>query len=520
LVVDDQEVIRELCGEIATSLGFRVSMAPDGQAALQNLEADHVDILLTDLKMPGMSGLDLLERVKEVSPLTEVVIMTAFATVPSAVQAMRLGAYDYLTKPFNTEEVGLLLERLVAKLDLENENRVLREQLRQGGGFGGLLGTSPPMQKLFKLISKVSQNHYPVLIQGESGTGKELVARSIHDKGPLANKPFLPIDCGSLVPTLIESELFGYVRGAFTGAVHSKQGLLEAAQGGSVFLDEIGEMPIDLQSKFLRALQEKEVRPVGGSRRVKINARVIAATNRDLDVAVQQGTFRKDLYFRLNVVTLRLPPLRERKGDIPALVSHFIDKFTPPGRVPARVSEDAMAKLTAYDWPGNVRELENAIERAVALGSGPVLQSGDLTTNLQYGRAQNTPARSTAAAAANGGMVGHSSEHSSARYARAMRRPASNAASDPASNSASNMGSGPVPGSGAGFVPVISRTPEALNQNGQNRIVPIAELEKRAILSAIEESGGDKLLAARLLGIGKTTLYRKLKEYAQQAPTA
>lgn len=488
LVVDDQEVLRVLCSDVASSMGFRVSTAADGAAALQMLRDDHVDILLSDLKMPGLSGMDLLERAKEISPLTEVVIMTAFGSVPSAVEAMRMGAHDYLTKPFNVEEMEIVLERLVSKLDLENENRVLREQLRQGGEFCGLWGTSPSMQRLFKLISKVSQNHYPVLIQGESGTGKELVAHSIHDSGPLRQKAFLPIDCGSLVPTLIESELFGYVRGAFTGATQSKEGLLQAAQGGTVFLDEIGEMPVDLQSKFLRALQEKEVRPVGSSRRVKINARVIAATNRDLETAVQQGTFRKDLYFRLNVVTLRIPPLRERKSDIPALVSHFIEKFVPQGKPRLTMSDDAMAKLMVYDWPGNVRELENCIERAVALGSGPVLHSGDLTTNLQYGRSTNS---STFAAIA----------------------PAGRRASFPAPERAGRQAS-PKPEPGEGFVPVISPpAAEGIPEKGTTRIIPIAELEKRAIFDAIRESGGDKLLAARLLGIGKTTLYRKLKEY-------
>jgi DNA-binding NtrC family response regulator len=359
---------------------------------------------------------------------------------------------------------------------------VLREQVRQGG-FCQLLGTSPPMQKLFKLVTKVSKHRYPVLIQGESGTGKELIARSIHESGPWASRPFLPIDCGALVPTLIESELFGYVRGAFTGAARSKEGLLEAAGNGTVFLDEIGEMPVDLQSKFLRALQEKEVRPVGSNRCVKIEARVIAATNRELEAAVQNGAFRKDLYFRLNVVSIRLAPLRARKADIPLLVSHFIEKFRSPSRPHPTVSDQAMRQLLAYDWPGNVRELENCIERAVALGSGPVLQSGDLATNLQYGRARSSP--------------------SSAPLHTA---------------------------SATTFVPVFSRLPVTVparetpritvsaGSNGSSsslpeRIVPLAELERRAIFGAVQETGGDKLLAARLLGIGKTTLYRKLKEY-------
>jgi two-component system response regulator HydG len=539
LVVDDQEQVRELCASIAAEQGFRVSTARDGARALQILEADPVDIVLADAKIPGMTGLDLLERIKDISSTTEVIIMTAFGTVPTAVQAMRLGAYDYLTKPFNNEEFSLLLERLVGKLDLETENQVLREQVRKGC-YARLLGNSPPMLKLFKLISKVSQNHYPVLIQGESGTGKELVARSIHDSGPLVNKPFLPIDCGSLVPTLIESELFGYVRGAFTGAVRTKEGLLEAAGGGTVFLDEIGEMPVDLQSKFLRTLQEKEVRPVGSNRRIKIEARIIAATNRDLEVAVQQGHFRKDLYFRLNVVSLRLPPLRERKSDIPLLVNHLIEKYKPVGKPRMVVSEDAMNRLMAYDWPGNVRELENCIERAVALGSGPVLQSSDLTTNLQYGRAvaEHSMAvtgeggsRSMAAAADSAaGNVGNRPPLRSlpgTGDAFIPSLPNGGASGSGAPGSASFGGfprsgwtsSSPAPASRRPFpmpsAALDSSAPAVAQPEGslQDRIIPLAELEKRAICSAVREASGDKLLAARLLGIGKTTLYRKLKEY-------
>ena len=442
LIVDDQDVVRELCSEIADSLGYRVSVAASGEEALEVLEGEHVDVLMADLKMPGMDGMELLEKVKSRSPQTEVLIMTAYGSVPSAVQAMKLGASDYLTKPFNIDEVKLLLERIVQKANLVSENRLLREQVRFKDGYGELSGTAPSMQKLFKTIVKVSQSHYPVLIAGESGTGKELVARAIHRSGPLREQPFLPVDCSALVPTLIESELFGYVRGAFTGALRTKQGLLEAAQGGTVFLDEIAELPVDLQAKLLRALQEREVKPVGSTRPVKFSARIIAATNRDLELAIQQGAFRKDLYFRVNVVTLRLPPLRERKSDIPLLANHFLDKFSRGQRRRPMLAEEALNCLLAYDWPGNVRELENCIERAVALGSGPVLHVGDLPTNLQH------PQRAAPATAVGGEPV-----------------------------------------------------------------IPLRELERQTILRAVAEARGDKLLAARMLGIGKTTLYRKLKEY-------
>jgi two-component system response regulator HydG len=302
------------------------------------------------------------------------------------------------------------------------------------------------MQRVYKIIQKVGLHEYPVLILGESGTGKELVAKSVHFSGPRKDRPFVPVDCSSLVPTLIESELFGYVKGAFTGALHGKQGLLEAANGGTLFLDEIGDMPVDLQAKLLRALQEREVKPVGSTERRRIDVRIIAATNRDLDSAIKAGAFRQDLYFRLNVVQVKLPALRERKSDIPLLVTSFLEKFSASQQTSRDISEDAMRHLIAYDWPGNVRELENAIERAVALGSGPIVHVADLPSSLQY--------------------------------------------------------------------PTTERLPE------RNELVPLDELERRAILRTLRETAGDKLQAARILGIGKTTLYRKLKQYNLDAETS
>ena len=300
--------------------------------------------------------------------------MTGFATVQSAVQAMKLGAYDYITKPFNFEELRLELGRVTDHLKLTAENRLLREQLRSKQGFGQLVGHSPEMEKLYRIIAKAAHSTHPVLILGESGTGKELVARSIHFAGPNKDKPFIPVDCGSLVPTLIESELFGYVRGAFTGAVRSKEGLLATAEGGTVFLDEVGELPVDLQAKLLRAIQEKEIRPVGGTRAMPINVRILAATNRDLDAAVSQGTFRRDLYFRLNVLTLRIPPLRERKQDIPLLIGNFLERINKAHRDQQHtVGDDALRLMLNYDWPGNVRELENCIERACTTCSLPTI---------------------------------------------------------------------------------------------------------------------------------------------------
>jgi len=410
------------------------------------LEAQNIDVVLLDMRLPGgASGLEILQQIKSRKPEAEIIVITGYGTVQSAVHAMKLGAYDYVTKPFNLEELRLLLERVATHLKLASENRLLREKIKSKQGFGGIVGRSPEMEKLYRMIAKVSRSAHPVLVQGESGTGKELVARAIHFTGPFRDQPFIPVDCGSLVPTLIESELFGYVRGAFTGAVRSKEGLLSIAQGGTVFLDEIAELPVDLQSKLLRAIQEKEIRPVGSTKSMPINVRILAATNRDLEVAVQDGKFRKDLYFRLNVVTLRIPPLRERKQDIPLLVSHFLEKLARSSGVQRTISDEAMKLMLAFDWPGNVRELENCLERACALSSGPLMHVADLPTGIQNAQLH----------------------------------------------------------SAAGSLP-------------SNRIVTIAEMEKQAILGTIDQLQGDKLMAAKLLGIGKTTLYRKLKEYSSQ----
>jgi DNA-binding NtrC family response regulator len=442
LVVEDEENTRKLCADVAESCGMKAILAGTVEEALRQLESSAVDIVVTDLILPPSSGLDLLKQVHEMYPQVAVVVLTQYGTIDSAVTATRMGAVDYVTKPFHIEDLRARLERVARDMDLDRENRLLREQLRSKPGFGGMIGVSAKMQRVYKMIEKVSQHEYPVLILGESGTGKELVAKSIHYSGIRKERPFAPVDCSSLVPTLIESELFGYVKGAFTGAMQAKQGLLEAAQGGTLFLDEIGDMPVDLQAKLLRALQEREVKPVGSTERRHINIRIIAATNRDLESAIRTGAFRQDLYFRLNVVQVKLPPLRERKSDIQLLVTSFLEKFSDPHGAPRTISDDAMRRLIAYDWPGNVRELENAIERAIAMGSGPIVHVGDLPSSLHY--------------------------------------------------------------------PNSERVPE------KDELLPMEELERRAILRTLRETGGDKLAAARMLGIGKTTLYRKLKHYQMQ----
>ncbi|HEY1462488.1 MAG TPA: sigma-54 dependent transcriptional regulator [Terriglobales bacterium] len=300
LIVDDERAIREVCRDVAQSMGFNTYVADSAEHAYRMLEPQGVDVVLLDLKLPGAGGLEALHQIHERRPDAVVIVVTGYGTVHSAVQAMKNGAYDYVTKPFSMDELRLLLDRVSGHLKLKTENRVLREKVKSKQGFGSIIGRATEMERLYRIIAKASHSSHPVLILGESGTGKELVARSIHFSGPFRDKPFIPVDCGSLVPTLIESELFGYVKGAFTGAVQSKDGLLAIAEGGTVFLDEIGEMPVDLQAKLLRAIQEKEIRPVGSTKRIPINVRILAATNRELEQAVSQGTFRRDLYFRLN----------------------------------------------------------------------------------------------------------------------------------------------------------------------------------------------------------------------------
>jgi two-component system, NtrC family, response regulator AtoC len=381
LVVDDEQSIRKLCMTVGETLGLVCAEADSGETALALLEERPAHIILTDLVMPQMSGLEFLERVKKMLPHTEVAVMTGHGSVETAVQAMKLGAYDYISKPFSPlEELRLFLRRMAEKVRLVEENQFLRERMETETSLHGIVGASAKIQDVLRMISRLKDTRTPVLITGESGTGKELVARAIHFRGALANTPFVAVDCGSLVPTLIESELFGYEKGAFTGALKSKIGLFQSASGGTLFLDEVGELPLEMQAKLLRVLQEKEIRPVGSTQRVKVDLRVIAATNRDLDAEYQKGAFRKDLYFRLNVVTVNLPSLRERRSDIPLLVNWFLDR-SPTGEA-VRVTHAAMRCLLHYEWPGNVRELQNCLERAVALGDGRVIDSGDLPASI------------------------------------------------------------------------------------------------------------------------------------------
>jgi DNA-binding NtrC family response regulator len=444
LIVDDEQSIRRLCVTVGEALGFVCLEAASGESALAVLEEQPAHMILTDMVMPHMSGLEFLEKVKKMLPRTEVAVMTGHGSVETAVQAMKLGAYDYIAKPFSPlEELRLFLRRMAEKVRLVEENQFLRDRMDTETQLHGIVGSSAKIQDVLRMVSRLKDTRTPVLITGESGTGKELVARAIHFRGAFANRPFVAVDCGSLVPTLIESELFGYEKGAFTGALKSRAGLFQSANGGTIFLDEIGELPLELQAKLLRVLQEKEVRPVGSNLRTKVDVRVIAATNRDLEKEYRTGTFRKDLYFRLNVVTVHVPALRERRSDIPMLGHWFLDRCAPGRSV--QVTNAAMKCLLQYDWPGNVRELENCIERAVALGNQQSIDVDDLPPAI---------------------------------------------ASEP-----------------------VTEHEPALSSSDGFSTTDLEDIERTTIERVFQQVKGDKVLAGKMLGISRATLYRKLKRY-------
>ncbi len=441
LVVDDDPSIRRIFKELVSARqDADVGEAGDAKAALAALQERAFDIAFLDVRMPGLTGIDLLERLKRERPGLEVVMMTAHGTIESAVQAMRLGALDYLPKPFRLDQVKLILERLRQVKELKAENARLRRELRGRYSARNLIGHAPGIERCNEMIDRVRGEDCNVLILGESGTGKELVARAIHYDGIRHDRLFVPIDCGAMQPTLLESELFGHEKGAFTGAHARKPGLFQTASGGTAFLDEVGEIPLELQPALLRAIEEKEIRPVGATGYRAVDVRIIAATNRPLEEMVAQGCFRRDLYYRLNVVTIHLPPLRDRKDDIPLLADHFLRQLASRGsRRVAGISREALQLLQRYDWPGNVRELQHLVERACALGQGDRVEVDEL------------PPAVLQAVEAKG------------------RRPAG------------------------------GRTLE--------------EMERAAIAGLLEESGGDTARAAEVLGIDRSTLYRKVKRY-------
>jgi two-component system response regulator PilR (NtrC family) len=368
LVVDDEQSMQEFLEIFLHREGFYVTTAGDVATALVAVDSDDFDLVITDIRMPGRSGLDLLREIKQRSPETLVLMITAFASTDTAIAAMKEGAYDYITKPFKVDEIRLVIEKALEKKLLSRENRRLRTELRTVQRHRTIVGSSPAIQGVFDLIAQVADSRANVLICGESGTGKELVARDIHQQSERRGAPFVAINCGAIPENLLESELFGHVKGAFTGAIYNKQGLFEAAENGTLLLDEIGDLSPPLQVKLLRVIQEKTIRRVGGTADVHMDVRILSASNRNLAEEVAAGRFREDLYYRLNVIQIAMPPLRDRREDIPLLVNHFIEKFSLDlGRSITAVGEDVLQRLMSYDYPGNVRELENAIERAVAL---------------------------------------------------------------------------------------------------------------------------------------------------------
>lgn len=450
LVVDDDGAMREMMVSMLESSGIRARAAASAAAALETLRDQDFDVVLSDIRMPGKDGIELLGEIRELRPDTPAVMMTAFGSIDSAVAAMRAGAFDYIPKPFKRDEVLVVLERAFEHRELQNENRRLRAAVAQTGAFGDLIGRSPAMREIFALIRRILDNRSSVLITGESGTGKELVARTIHFSGARARQPFLPVNCTAIPEGLLESELFGHVRGAFTGAVTSKHGLFETAQGGTLFLDEVGDMGLGLQGKILRVLQDREIRAVGGTSSVRVDVRIVAATNKELRAEMDAGRFRRDLFYRLNVIPIHIPPLRERPEDIPALAEFFLGKH---GRGTRRVlSRAAMDHLLRQHWEGNARELENLIERALALTDAVEILPEDLP--LPWG------------------------EESAASASLA--------------------------------------SPSGLVRAAAQRRVSLHALEELYIAEIIKLVHGNKVQAARILGINRRTLYRRGERAAAQ----
>jgi DNA-binding NtrC family response regulator len=442
LVVDDDAVARELLAEALKKEGYDVEAFGSGEEAIARGRQGSVDLVLTDIRMGAVDGLTVLREFKRTNPDTAVVVLTAFGSLEGAIEAIKQGAYDYLAKPFKREEIKLVVERSLDHCRLVRENTRFREELKGKEDWSPLVGSSPAMLEVYKLVARVSEGRSTVLLQGESGTGKELIARAIHANGPRRENAFVPVNCGALPDTLLESEMFGHEKGAFTGAVVTKTGLFEAANGGTLFLDEIGELGQALQVKLLRVMQEQEVRRVGGTASIKVDVRIIAATNRDLEQLVKEAKFRDDLFYRLNVVRITLPSLKQRQEDIPMLAHHFLQKWSVGATRAVRgFHPDTLTLLQQYRWPGNVRELENAIERAVSLSRGPLLTPDDLPAAIRQAGTES------------------------------------------------------------------SQRVEPVESPGEAYLT-LEEVEKRHLIRVLKEMKGNKVKAAKVLGIDRRTLYR------------
>ena len=379
LIIEDEKSMREVLGILLEEEGYEITAATDGLGGIEHLNKDIFDLVITDIKMPKADGFEVLKKVKELSPSTIVIMITAFGTTESTIEAMKLGAYDYIYKPLKIDEIRLVIQKAFEKKTLSDELSLLRDKIKSSCGLENIVGKSPKMQELFTLIQKVAQSNSTVLITGESGCGKELVAAALHNLSPRKHKNFVTINCATFPEGLLESELFGHVKGSFTGALYNKEGLFELADRGSIFLDEIGEMPLSLQSKLLRVLENGTFRRVGGLNDITVDVRVISATNKDISEVVASGGFREDLFYRLNVVPVNIPPLRERPDDIPLLLDHFLNKFSANAK---RFSPEALRMLMSYSWKGNVRELENIVERTVLLTDGEIIRSEDLPEEI------------------------------------------------------------------------------------------------------------------------------------------
>ena len=386
LVIDDEEVMREILDSLLSADGYRVKLASTGEDGLEVVRREPVDLAIVDVMLPDQSGIDVLDELKKIDPEVVAVMITAFASVETAIEAMKRGAFDYVTKPFKNDEVRLVVANGVKQRRLVDENKTLRAALVDRQRFDVLVGKSPRMQEVYGLIQQVAPSKSTVLITGESGTGKELVAKAIHNHSARKAKPFVTVNSGSLPPDLLESNLFGHVKGAFTGAVSPKKGLFEVADGGSIFLDEIGTVPLETQAKLLRVIQEREFMRLGGVDTIRVDVRIIAATNSDLRELVDEGSFREDLYYRLNVINVLLPPLRQRKEDVTLLTQHFLKKYCDENdRESLQLSPETVKALLEYDWPGNVRELENVVERAVVLADGPIIHRNIIPEHVRSG---------------------------------------------------------------------------------------------------------------------------------------
>jgi two-component system, NtrC family, response regulator PilR len=460
LVIDDDETVRDVLKIFLQAKGFEVTATPDGQTGLDCFREGKYDAVLSDLVMPGVNGIEVLKGIVEQNTNTPVIMITAYGSVQTAVEAMKMGAFDYVTKPFVLDELHIILERAIGVSRLHRENLMLKMQLKKKYNFKGLIGDSHQMQKVYEMIEKIADTDSTVMITGESGTGKELVAKTIHFNSSRAQGPFVPLNCAAIPKDLLESELFGHEKGAFTGALSTRIGRFELAHNGTLFLDEIGELDPSLQVKLLRVLQEREFERVGGVKTIKVDVRILAATNKDLEKATKEGKFREDLFYRLNVIPLQLPPMRKRTEDIPLLMEHFVHEFSKKRkREPLKFPQEVMDCLMKYKWPGNVRELENLIERLTILSSGNVVVVSDLPEKiLQF----TTPEIEDSV---------HSPEVSEHRE---------------------------------GYT--------ALPAYGLDLNMHINNIEKNLILKALEKTGGVRSKAAGLLGLNRTTLIEKMKK--------